>query len=220
MAVPSGLTASGSYKWMLCHLMGLGPHSHGQFADKCQGLSYSKRGQFYGRFREYWRMKMWLGEPDFDDPDLVQAPTHIAYTPQLILNEPSFTEGCRYQHFFYAGEDLLLLIHEEVLRKIAGGQVLTCTHPAYGVCVCFERSHPLDREDSWQVLLLSYWDCPGFDSNSDRDVFNFVTVPQFMEHVWAQTVSFSTEPDVWETLSHHELNLMLMPGHWQHTKPV
>eukprot|EP00961_Rhodomonas_salina_P252412 3411795-Rhodomonas_salina.1 len=39
-----------------------------------------------------------------------------------------------------------------------------------------------------------------------------------MEHVWTQTVSFSQEPDVWETLSHHKLNLMLMPG--PHTKPV
>eukprot|EP00961_Rhodomonas_salina_P239973 3242011-Rhodomonas_salina.3 len=74
--------------------MGLGPHSHAQFADKCPGLSYSKRGQFYGQFQEYWRMKMWLGEPNYYHPDFVQPPTHIAYTQQLILNEPSFTEGC------------------------------------------------------------------------------------------------------------------------------
>eukprot|EP00961_Rhodomonas_salina_P300157 3939523-Rhodomonas_salina.1 len=30
--------------------------------------------------------------------------------------------------------------------------------------------------------------------------------------------SFSGEPDVWETLWHHELNFMLMPG--PQTKPV
>eukprot|EP00961_Rhodomonas_salina_P084749 1138396-Rhodomonas_salina.1 len=65
---------------------------------------------------------MWLGEPDCNHPDFVQPPTHIAYTPQLVLNEPSFAEGCMYQHFFDAGENLLLLIHEEVLRKIAGEQ--------------------------------------------------------------------------------------------------
>eukprot|EP00961_Rhodomonas_salina_P198529 2677920-Rhodomonas_salina.1 len=72
---------------------------------------------------------MWLGQPGFDDPDIVEPPTHIAYTPQLILNEPSFAEGCRYQHFFDVREDSLLLIHEEVLRKVAGGEVLTRANP-------------------------------------------------------------------------------------------
>eukprot|EP00961_Rhodomonas_salina_P283243 3827971-Rhodomonas_salina.1 len=124
---------------------------------------------------------MWLGEPDFDDPGFMPAPYRLAYTPQLILNEPSFAQGVNYHHVFDVDEQMLRFLHEEVLRKVAGGKALTKSAPVYGVCVAFEHEHPMDREDRWPVLLLSYWDCPGFDSNSDRDIAGFVDVPEFVK---------------------------------------
>lgn len=101
-----------------------------------------------------------------DSPFFMAPPTHLAYSPQLILHEPSFAEGVRYHHVFDVDEMMLRTLHEEVLRKVAGGEALTKQHPVYGLCLCFARNHPLDREDRWQVCLLSYWDCPGFDSNT------------------------------------------------------
>eukprot|EP00961_Rhodomonas_salina_P257376 3478405-Rhodomonas_salina.1 len=60
---------------------------------------------------------MWLGEPDFDDPGFMPAPYRLAYTPQLILNEPSFEQGVRYHHVFDVDEEMFRFLHEEVLRK-------------------------------------------------------------------------------------------------------
>eukprot|EP00961_Rhodomonas_salina_P027701 374170-Rhodomonas_salina.1 len=134
-------------------------------------------------------------------------PTHLAYSTQLILHEPSFAEGA-----------MLRTLHEEVLRKVAGGEALTKQHPVYGLCLCFARNHPLDSKDCWPVLLLSYWDCPGFDSNSNRNITDYVTVPEFLSTVWEHSSEFADAPETWEDLSHFELNLMLHPGH--HIMPV
>eukprot|EP00961_Rhodomonas_salina_P250383 3384956-Rhodomonas_salina.1 len=60
---------------------------------------------------------MWFGEPDADDAHFAAPPTGRAYTPQLIMHEPSFAEGCRYFHVFDADEELLRLVHEDFLRK-------------------------------------------------------------------------------------------------------
>eukprot|EP00961_Rhodomonas_salina_P081533 1096420-Rhodomonas_salina.1 len=109
-------------------------------------------------------------------------------------------------------------LHEEVLSKVAGGEALTKSLPVYGVCVAFQSNHLMDREDLWPVLLLSYWDCPGFDSNYELDIANFVDVPQFVNTVWTQSKEFADEPDMWEELLHHKLNLMLNQG--PHTIPI
>eukprot|EP00961_Rhodomonas_salina_P222582 3010070-Rhodomonas_salina.1 len=76
----------------------------------------------------------------------------------------------------------------------------------------------MDREDRWPVVLLSYWDCPGFDSNSDRNIAAFIDVSEFVSMVWKQSKDFTDEPDTWEEMSHHELNVMLNPG--PHTMPI
>eukprot|EP00961_Rhodomonas_salina_P059820 803153-Rhodomonas_salina.1 len=123
---------------------------------------------------------MWLGEPDFDYPGFMPAQYRLAYTPQLILNEPSFAQGVSYHHVFDVDKQMLRFLHEEVLRKVAGGEALTKSAPVFGMCIAFQREHPMDCKDQWPVLLLSYWDCPGFDSNSDRDIAGFFDVPQFV----------------------------------------
>eukprot|EP00961_Rhodomonas_salina_P279564 3776554-Rhodomonas_salina.1 len=82
---------------------------------------------------------MWFGEPDADDADFVAPPMALAYTPQLILHEPSFAEGVRYHHVFDAGEGLLRVVHEDALRKVVGGEALTPARPVYGVCLTFTR---------------------------------------------------------------------------------
>eukprot|EP00961_Rhodomonas_salina_P219888 2972252-Rhodomonas_salina.1 len=46
---------------------------------QCTALSYSQRGRFHSRHRNYWMVKMWLGEPDFDDPGFMPAPYRLAY---------------------------------------------------------------------------------------------------------------------------------------------
>eukprot|EP00961_Rhodomonas_salina_P268192 3624575-Rhodomonas_salina.1 len=70
---------------MICHLNGYGLHAYTTFPEKCNALSYSQSGRFHSLHRDYWMLKMWLGEPDFDYPVFMPAPYTLAYTPQLIL---------------------------------------------------------------------------------------------------------------------------------------
>ena len=74
-AVPPGLCNSDAYKWMICHLNGYGLHAYTPFPEKCNALSYSQRGRFHSRHLrlDYWMLKMWLGEPDFDNPGFMPA---------------------------------------------------------------------------------------------------------------------------------------------------
>ena len=117
--VPPGLRNSAAFEWMICHLNGYSAHAYAEFPDKCKALTYSQRGQFWARHRDYWLMQMWFGVPDFDSPFFMAPPTQLAYSPQLILHEPSFAEGVRYHHVFNVDQAMLRTLHEEVLRKIA-----------------------------------------------------------------------------------------------------
>eukprot|EP00961_Rhodomonas_salina_P096092 1292113-Rhodomonas_salina.1 len=77
------------------------------------------------------------------------------------------------------------------------------------MCLVWDRVDARDREDKRAVLLLSYWRCPGFDSNSERAVAGVVDVPTFVGNVVKQQRAFDDEPEVWETLSHFEVNFLL-----------
>eukprot|EP00961_Rhodomonas_salina_P223845 3026972-Rhodomonas_salina.1 len=88
--IPSGLNPSAAFQWMLCHLYCMGAHGNTEFPDKCKAIGYTARGQFWDRHHMYWHMKMWImimmGEPDAEDENFLAPPTHLGFSPQLILN--------------------------------------------------------------------------------------------------------------------------------------
>eukprot|EP00961_Rhodomonas_salina_P247729 3346976-Rhodomonas_salina.1 len=95
--------------------------AYAPFPEKCNPLSYSQRGRFHLCHWDYWMLKMWLGEPHF--------------------NNPGFMPGVIYHHIFDVDK-------EEVLHKVAGGEALTAGVPASSLEASQTRQHFLGRRKS------------------------------------------------------------------------
>eukprot|EP00961_Rhodomonas_salina_P174738 2357096-Rhodomonas_salina.1 len=48
--------------------------------------------------------------------------------------------------------------------------------------------------------------------NTDRNIADYVMVPEFLSTVWEHSSDFAAAPETWEDLSHYKLNVMLFPG--------